>query len=66
MTMFQASVMTFDCLDQVHVAVQVREMTEHGEANPTVLQVTTTVQGTGETDPRDWIRDALVAALEAL
>lgn len=32
----------------------------------TVLSTATTIQGTGESDPREWARDALVATLEAL
>lgn len=62
----QAEIHTFDCLDTVHIAVLVRQSDGLGTPNSVVLQHSTTVQGDGTTDPRDWLRDALVSLLESL
>lgn len=57
----------YDVMDQVFVSVRVRSTSEdRTEAIATLLHYTTTVPGAGETDPRRWAADALVAALEAL
>lgn len=66
MAFTQAAVHAFDCLGTVHIAVTVHQSEGHGDPNSLVLQQSTTVEGTGETDPREWLRDALVAMLEAL
>ena len=57
----------YDVMDQVHVAISIRETPDSSEETPewTAL-VRTTFQGTGETDRRTWVQDALVAALERL
>lgn len=60
-----ATVNAYDVLSTVHVKLIVREYPDAESASPrTVLECTTTVQGTGETDPRQWIVDALVGLLE--
>lgn len=57
----------FDMLDQVHCAMVVQASTELGPVSSEVAHAsTTTVLGTGESDPREWARDALVAMLETL
>lgn len=66
MTMYQAAIHSFDCMDSIHVSLIVRELTPEETPNPVVLRLITDIQGTGETDPREWMRDALIAALEAL
>ena len=64
---YEMRVTAFDVMDSVHVAVVVLEA---GEAPQTsqqvVLRSATGVRGTGESDPSEWARDALIAALESL
>ncbi len=57
----------YDFLDRVQVAVSVREMEsalDHGA--PWITVVVTDIQGSGVTDRREWVQDALIAALESL
>jgi len=57
----------YDVMDQVFITLRVRCTTpDRTEAIETLLHSSTTIPGTGETDPREWARDALVGALEAL
>ena len=57
----------YDVMDQVSVTLAIREQGEHlGTPIETVLHLATTVPGVGESDPRKWAMDALVAALESL
>jgi hypothetical protein len=62
----QASVHSFDMLGHVHVSAEVRQQEGGDEPSSVVLHVNTTVEGTGETDPTEWLRDALVALLESI
>lgn len=66
MTDLQASVMAFSYMGRIHVAAAVREFRPSGEANSTLLQHSTDVADDGTTDPREYLRDALIAALESL
>jgi hypothetical protein len=60
-----ASVYAYDVMTNVHVRALVTEYPDNKEDPPsTVIACTTTVPGTGETDPRQWLVDALVALLE--
>lgn len=57
----------YDMLDQVHISTWLSVLT--GDDPPqhrSVFAISTTVRGSGESDPSVWTRDALVAALEAL
>lgn len=64
---YEARVTAFDMLDKVNVAVVILEASDIPQVSTRVVQTTvTTVQGTGESDPLQWTRDALVAAIEAL
>lgn len=64
---YEARVTAYDMLDRVTVAVVVLEAADIPQVSQrVVLRSMTTVQGTGELDPRQWAIDALVAALEAL
>lgn len=57
----------YDVMDYVHVALTLFSQQDVAEGiGSALVHVTTTVEGTGESDPHEWIRDALVAALEAL
>lgn len=64
---YEMRVTAYDMLDQVHVVVAVYGPDMPGSiTTEQVVQSSTTVQGTGESDPLQWARDALVAALEML
>ena len=57
----------YDVMDSVHIIVGVRATTEdRTETIETELRYTTTLPSIGEDDPREWLRDVLVAALECL
>jgi hypothetical protein len=60
-----ARVEAFTMLGVVHLATTVRSDSP-GSATELVLALSTDVPDDGETDPRAWLRDALVALLEAL
>lgn len=60
----QASVHAFDMLGHVHVSAIIRQTELQDEASNVVLELRSTFGGCGETDPREWLRDALVALLE--
>lgn len=66
MTDLQVHLTAYSMMGQIHVAYRVLEFTPVEEPNRTLLQETTDVLDDGETDPREYLRDALVAALEAL
>lgn len=62
---YTATINAYDALGKILVGVVIREKPSPGEDAPAkaeTLQIE--VDGTGETDPRQWLRDVLVAALE--
>jgi len=62
-----ASLNAYDVMDLVHIHASVRTTSEdRSEAISTELHCTTTIQGTGEDDARQWLLDALVGMIEAL
>ena len=62
---FIASINAYDAIGNVVVSAVVRETTGAlGDSREPVVACVTTVQGIGEDDPRQWLRDALVALLE--
>lgn len=64
---YEARVTAYDMLNMVCVAVVVYESDPDAPVlREPVVTSTTTVRGTGESDPREWARDALLAALESL
>lgn len=64
---YEARLTAFDMLDQVHIVLGVFQSDGLSEVPHTlVAQRVLTVRGTGESDPFQWARDALVAALEDL
>lgn len=64
---FVATINAYDALDRVVIAAVLRQ-TAGGIGDPIhdVLQHVATVEGVGEDDPREWLRDALVGLLEDL
>lgn len=67
MSYYMASVNAYDALEEVHINVTVRQAGDSHESPVTsVLHLRTVVQSVGEPEPREWLRDALVALLEAI
>lgn len=64
---YVATINAYDALDRVVVAAVVRA-TAGGVGDPIedVVQCVATIDGVGEDDPREWLRDALVGLLEDL
>lgn len=64
---YELRVTAFDMLDQVHIVLALMEDSDVPDVKRrTVVTRTTTVRGSGESDPSVWARDALVAAVECL
>jgi len=62
---YEARVTAYDMLDQVTVTARVWDFTESQVGDERdYTWITTTVEGVGESDARQWLRDALVALLE--
>lgn len=67
MTHYIASAHAYDVMDTVTITAIVRSVPGTGETPAeTVLRATTTLSGVGETDPREWLVDILVALLESV
>lgn len=64
---YELRVTAYDVMDEVWVST-VLHQTPDIPSGPTELvwALSSTTAGTGVTDPREWARDALVAALEVL
>lgn len=61
-----ATVSAYDALDAVVVTAHVRQYGDvPEEPSSIVFECTTSLPGTGESDPRQWLVDALVGLLEA-
>lgn len=64
---YTATINAWDVMDTVHVTATVRATPGIGETPPErALSASTTVSGVGETDPREWLVDVLVALLESV
>ena len=63
---YRAHILAFDLLGEVEVRAGVYD-DDHPTACPEhrPAEVLTSFAGVGESDPREWLRDALVALLEA-
>ena len=67
MSWLMATANAYDVMGDVFIQVEVRQAGESPERPiETVLRATTTISGVGETNPRDWLEDVLVACLESL
>lgn len=64
---YELRLTAYDVMDEVWVSTSLHE-TRDMPTRPSraVLHWQVSVRGTGEQDPTQWTRDALVAALEAL
>jgi hypothetical protein len=64
---YSASVYAYDVMDQVCITLVLRSAGGLGAVEePVELRATTTVSGVGETSPQEWVKDALIALIEAL
>jgi len=66
MTHFIASISAYDALDQVVVGVHMVDAHGYLGTRIPVYQVTTTIPSEGQDDSREWLKDALIALLEAV
>lgn len=58
--------MAYSYMGRIHVGMTVQEFTPAGETNSTLLQQSTNVPDDGECDPRAYLKECLIAALESL
>lgn len=64
---YEAHLSAYDVMNYVYVGVSVnRQEDPPSGVQEQALHLTATVAGVGETDVREWLRDALVTMLEAL
>lgn len=65
--MLSGSIHAYDVLDRVQITVRVwQQGADLGGTTGLLLQASTDIPGVGETEAREWIRDALVGLLEAI
>lgn len=65
--MYIATVQAFDAITEVHAHLSVRAYGDDPEAPSSIaFECTTTFPGIGETDPRMWAEDFLIALLEEM
>lgn len=63
---YEARVTAYDVMDAVHISIALYGTPDTpGAPSQLALQRTTTMRGTGEADPHEWLHDALCAAMEA-
>jgi len=67
MSRIDLNLYAYDVLDEIQITVRVAQVDDY-DLDSTTWEplVRTRIQSTGEQDIREWARDALVAALEAL
>lgn len=64
---YSATINAYDVMGQIHITASVRVAPSAGEQLERLeLLASTTVSGTGETNPSRWLEDALVGLLESL
>lgn len=64
---YELIVTAYDVMDQVHVVVRATSQEEMlSDDHSWTLLVSESFAGTGESDQRKWVRDALMYAAEAL
>ena len=66
MTHYIANISFYDCMGDVMLGCTVHDLDGPDGTLTQVLTCGDQVQGTGEDNPREWLRDALVAMLEVL
>ena len=64
---YEARITAYDMLDRITVAATLWETAERDDSTPEpLLRTVITVPGEGITDPRLWLRDALLSLVETL
>lgn len=67
MSRLEARISIYDVMDQVQIVARINERQDStDDIPPWETLVVTTIQGTGETDGRTWLQDALIACMERL
>lgn len=66
MSHITATLHAFDCMDQVHATLTLKDHDQDEDAQPYQSLYVCTFQGSGEADHTEWVRDLLVALLETL
>ena len=67
MSQLSATVHIYDVMTNVFLTCDVREYSpEPDKGSRPVITFQHTIPGVGETDPREWLRDALIGIVEAL
>lgn len=64
---YETEIRAYDVLDQIWIAARVWQMSDADPGRSEVLvSVGISTAGEGESDPRVWLRDTLVALVETL
>lgn len=63
---YEARVIAYDVLDQIHVSMSVQRSNAPTTDSETIFHLVTDFPGTGEDSPPEWLKDVLIAALERL
>jgi hypothetical protein len=64
---YEAHISAYDVMDMVTIGCTLRCQQSVAEGSPVVvLAIGTDLRGEGITDPREWLKDALIGLLEAL
>lgn len=67
MSRMELRLTAYDVMGEVWITGVVVMTSDHpGEVSTPALRWTTSIRGTGESDPAEWTRDSLLGALEAL
>jgi len=61
---YTASIYINDVMDQVVLSVKVIGSDGWSDRSDLSLEFVTQIRGVGETDPHEWLRDALIALVE--
>jgi hypothetical protein len=62
---YELRLTAYDCLDQIWISTGLYVTRDTENPQPVLaLHLTTAIAGTGTSDPREWLQDALLAVLE--
>lgn len=62
---YSATVHAYDVMDRVQITARVTVLTPGPDQTISpVIVFSTTLEGVGEADPQEWLRDALIGLLE--
>lgn len=64
---YEMKAIAYDCMDHINIAVSLRVTEDDPALEPQWISLASSViRGSGVTDRREWVQDALIALLEAL